>query len=119
MLTYIDKGGREENGKVASPESISSDLKIIAAPCATNPCMNYGSCSWYDETPGDFHCSCQPPYDGEMCEYKVNPCVWPAEPGICDQMIPRWYYDKFAQECLPFNYTGKCGESLASLYECT
>ena len=34
--------------------------------------------------------------------------MWPAEPGICDQMIPRWYYDRFAQECLPFNYTGKC-----------
>lgn len=80
---------------------------LFVAPCVTNPCMNYGTCTWYDETPDDFFCSCQPPYDGEMCEYKENPCVWPAEPGICDQMIPRWYYDKFAQECLPFNYTGR------------
>ena len=68
--------------------------------------MNYGSCTSYDEMPDDFYCSCQPPYDGKMCEYKENPCVWPAEPGICDQMIPRYYYDRFAQECLPFNYTG-------------
>lgn len=81
------------------------------APCDTNPCLNYGQCISFDDTVSyadleDFQCVCQPPYDGQYCEMKANPCVWPQSPGICDQNLLRYYYDPDIQECLPFNYTG-------------
>ena len=69
--------------------------------------MNSGQCVTFDETSFDnFQCLCQPPYDGQFCDHKENPCVWPRESGICDQNLPRFYYDVDQQECLPFNYTG-------------
>ncbi|KAL4233911.1 hypothetical protein ACF0H5_008583 [Mactra antiquata] len=91
-----------------------TDIPSCQSPCEYNPCMNYGQCVSFDETKTtntDFQCLCQPPYDGQYCEYKENPCVWPRESGICDQNILRYYYDIDLQECLPFNYTG-CGGNI-------
>ncbi|XP_060588471.1 uncharacterized protein LOC132743894 [Ruditapes philippinarum] len=89
-----------------------TDIPSCQTPCQINPCMNSGQCVSFDTTSADnFQCLCQPPYDGQFCDHKENPCVWPRESGICDQNLLRFYYDVDLQECLPFNYTG-CGGNI-------
>lgn len=83
----------------------------------TSPCQNKGFC--VDTTPdlSGYHCMCQPPYDGPLCETRQNPCVWPVEPGLCNSTVVRYYYDRFEEECLPFNYTGMSSFETQFWYE--
>ncbi|KAH3728063.1 hypothetical protein DPMN_054010, partial [Dreissena polymorpha] len=107
---------------------IRTDVPSCKTPCRNNPCLNYGECVATNETlsvgaamfDDDFLCVCQPPYDGQYCEVKENPCVWPQNPGICDLNLPRYYFDMDLQDCLLFNYTG-CGGNVnnyETLEEC-
>ncbi|KAL3884246.1 hypothetical protein ACJMK2_030464 [Sinanodonta woodiana] len=89
-----------------------TDIEHCHAPCSENPCLHHGTCIDIQEIPhGGFQCMCQPPYGGSLCENRQNPCVWPAEAGICDQVIVRYYYDRFTQQCRQFNFTG-CGGNI-------
>ncbi|ESO93317.1 hypothetical protein LOTGIDRAFT_119365, partial [Lottia gigantea] len=45
---------------------------------------------------------------GSNCQNRQNPCALPPDSGTCDELVPRYYYDKHNQHCLPFNFTG-CG----------
>ncbi|XP_073996019.1 proteoglycan-like sulfated glycoprotein papilin isoform X4 [Rhodnius prolixus] len=44
----------------------------------------------------------------ELCitQDHLDPCEQSLEPGPCDGSYPRWYYNKQAETCLPFNYGG-------------
>ncbi|XP_052810768.1 uncharacterized protein LOC128238671 [Mya arenaria] len=102
---------------------VRTDVPSCQTPCMTSPCQNYGQCVSVNQSSvvaDDFLCVCPSPYDGQYCEQKENPCVWPQNPGICDQNLLRYYYDMDLQDCLPFNYTG-CGGNVnnyESLEEC-
>ncbi|GFS12514.1 kielin/chordin-like protein [Elysia marginata] len=97
-------------------------------PCLSSPCQNNGEClrdeGGQEVSTGAlpaYRCECPPPYDGPACEVRQNPCVWPADPGTCDQRINRFYYDILSQQCLPFIFSG-CGGNVNNYYnieECT
>ncbi|XP_069129569.1 uncharacterized protein [Argopecten irradians] len=84
------------------------DMANCTAPCTDSPCKNEGSC--VDIGMDGYHCECVPPFDGPTCEVRQNPCVWPLEMGCCDSntTVLRYFYDRFSEDCLPFNYSG-CG----------
>lgn len=96
--------------KTANTGTVYENLKKLevnfSAPCVTSPCQNNGYCVDTHPDPSGYHCMCQPPYDGPLCETRQNPCVWPQEPGLCNNTVVRYYYDRFEEECQPFNYTG-------------
>ncbi|RUS81901.1 hypothetical protein EGW08_010328, partial [Elysia chlorotica] len=104
------------------------DVASCTDPCLSSPCQNSGEClrdegtSVSTETARpSYRCECPPPYDGPACEVRQNPCVWPADPGTCDQAINRFYYDILSQQCLPFIFSG-CGGNVNNYYnieECT
>ncbi|KAK3790015.1 hypothetical protein RRG08_016329 [Elysia crispata] len=106
------------------------DVASCTDPCLSDPCLNSGECLRDDSGSGtgvstdtlpSYRCECPPPYDGPSCEVRQNPCVWPADPGPCDQRINRFYYDILSQQCLPFIFSG-CGGNVNNYYnieECT
>ena len=53
------------------------DLLLLSGdPCASQPCMNQGSCM---RDNGGFRCACPPGYSGSRCEIRdacqSNPCM--------------------------------------------
>ena len=78
---------------------------FFLAPCSSAPCKNNGYCR--ETAYNSYQCICNTPWDGPTCEIKVNPCVLPPEPGNCNQTVLRYYYDRFEEKCLPFNFTGR------------
>ncbi|XP_066977996.1 papilin isoform X17 [Macrobrachium rosenbergii] len=38
-------------------------------------------------------------------------CTLPKASGLCDETLPRWYYDSAEERCMPFYYTGCDGNS--------
>jgi hypothetical protein len=78
---------------------------FFLAPCSSAPCKNNGYCR--ETAYNSYQCICNTPWDGPTCEIRVNPCVLPPEPGNCNQTVVRYYYDRFEEKCLPFNFTGR------------
>ncbi|ODM97685.1 Amyloid beta A4 protein, partial [Orchesella cincta] len=47
-------------------------------------------------------------FASKFCVTQTGVCVLKADPGYCNLIIGRWYYDFRYHRCLPFLYTG-CG----------
>lgn len=82
-------------------------LIFILAPCQSSPCHNQGECHDKGLDVTGYQCQCQPPFEGTLCEVRQNPCVWPQEQGFCNETVVKYYYDRFTEQCLAFNYSGK------------
>lgn len=55
-----------------------------------------------------------------LCDFHLDICSLQADPGFCNLIIGRWYYDHRYHRCLPFLYTG-CGGNInnfSSLKKC-
>lgn len=67
--------------------------------CVILFCQNNGYCvDIYFDFFG-YYCMCQFFYDGFLCEIRQNFCVWFQELGFCNNIVVRYYYDRFEEEC--------------------
>ncbi|KAJ8315304.1 hypothetical protein KUTeg_007454 [Tegillarca granosa] len=83
-----------------------TDVTNCVAPCQSSPCHNQGECHDNKLDVTGYQCQCQPPFEGPLCEVRQNPCVWPQEQGFCNETVVKYYYDRFTEQCLAFNYSG-------------
>ncbi|RXG56217.1 Papilin [Armadillidium vulgare] len=44
-------------------------------------------------------------------KFYIDICTLPKASGLCEETLPRWYFDYTETRCMPFNYTGCDGNA--------
>ncbi|RXG71265.1 PI-actitoxin-Aeq3a [Armadillidium vulgare] len=47
----------------------------------------------------------------EAFKFYIDICTLPKASGLCEETLPRWYFDYTETRCMPFNYTGCDGNA--------